>query len=71
MTTQVLSLDVFFFVDKDPHLNVVERQGNFNYGRMHVALSRVTSLNSLYLIGKFNLAAIRAEPRAINEYQQM
>ena len=47
------------------------RQRNFNYGQMYVALSRVTSLNGLYLIGKFNLAAIRADPRAINEYQRM
>ena len=35
-----------------------------------VALSRVASLNGLLLIGKFNLVVIRADPRAINEYQQ-
>ena len=35
-----------------------------------VALSRVASLNGLHLIGNFNLAVIRADPRAINECQQ-
>ena len=47
------------------------RQRNFNYAQMYVALSRLTSLNGLYLIGKFNLAAIWADPRTINEYHQM
>ena len=47
------------------------RQRNFNYGQMYAALSRVTSLNGLYLTGKFNSAAIRADPRAINEYQRI
>ena len=31
------------------------KQDNFHYGQMYVALSRVTSLNSLYLIGELNL----------------
>ena len=41
------------------------KQKNFSYGQMYVALSRVTSLNGLYLIGEFNLAYIRGDPRAI------
>ena len=47
------------------------KQKNFNYGHMYVALSRVTSLNVLYLIGEFNLSYIRADPSAIFEYHRM
>lgn len=38
---------------------------------MYVALSRVTSLNGLYLIGEFNFSYIRADPTAIYDYQRM
>ena len=41
------------------------KQKNFSYGQMYVALSRVTSLNGLYLIGEFNLSYITKDPRAI------
>ena len=41
------------------------KQKNFSYGQMYVALSRVTSLNGLYLIGEFNLSYITGDPRAI------
>lgn len=44
------------------------RQRNFNCCQMYLALNRVTSLNSLYLIGQFNLAAIKEDLRASNEY---
>ena len=37
------------------------KQRYFNSGQMYVALSRVTSLNCLYLIGEFNLSYIRAD----------
>ena len=47
------------------------KQKNFSYGQMYVALSRVTSLNGLYLIGEFNLSYIRADPSAIFEYHRM
>lgn len=47
------------------------RQRSFNYGQMYVAMSRVTSLNRLYLIGKFNLSAVKAVSRTIHEYQRM
>ena len=47
------------------------KQKNFNYGQMYVALSRVNSLNGLFLIGEFNLSYIRANPRAIYEYHRM
>ena len=47
------------------------KQRSFNYGQMYVALSRVTSLNGLYLIGEYKSSAIKADPRAIHEYERM
>ena len=47
------------------------KQQSFNYGQMYVALSRVTSLDNFYLIGSFTLSAIKADPRAIHEYQRL
>ena len=43
----------------------------FNYGKMCVALSRVTSLNGLYLTGEYKPSAIKADPRAIHEYERI
>ena len=43
----------------------------FNYGRMYVALIRVTSSDNFYLIGSFTLSDIKADPRAIYEYQRL
>ena len=47
------------------------RQRSWNSGQMYVALSRVTSLNGLYLIGEYNSCAIKADPRATIEYETM
>ena len=47
------------------------KQRSFNYERMYVALSRITSLNNLYLIGSSTLSSIKADPRAIHEYQRL
>ena len=47
------------------------KQLSFNYGQVYVALSRVTSLDNLYLIGSFFLSVIEADPRAIHEYQRL
>lgn len=38
---------------------------------MFVALSRVTSLNRLYLVGKFKDSAIRGDPGAAEEYHRL
>ena len=47
------------------------KQRSFNSGQMYVVLSRVTSLDNLYLIGSFNLSAIKADPRAIHDYLRL
>ena len=44
------------------------KQRRFNYGQMYVALSRIKSLKGLYLIGEYNANAIKADPRAHEEY---
>ena len=38
---------------------------------MYVTLSRVTSLNGLFLTGQYNSSAIKADPRALQEYDRM
>ena len=43
------------------------KQRSWNSGQMYVALSRVTSLDGLYLIGEYNSSAIKADPRATIE----
>ena len=47
------------------------RQRNFNFGQIYVALSRVTSFEGLFILGTFNVNAIRANPKAIEEYNRM
>ena len=38
------------------------KQRNFQYGLIYVFLSRVSSLEGLYILGSFNLKSIRASP---------
>ena len=47
----------------------LHKQRCFNYGQMYVALSRVTSLNGLFLIDDYSRSAIRADPKAAREYE--
>ena len=47
------------------------KQRTWNSGQIYVALSRVTSLDGLYLIGENNSLAIKAELRATIEYETM
>ena len=47
------------------------KQRSFNYGQMYVALSRVTSLNGLYLTGQYDRKAIRADPAVTAEYERL
>ena len=47
------------------------KQRNFNYGQIYIALSRVTTLESLYILGSLSINAIRANPRSLHEYNRM
>ena len=47
------------------------KQRSFNNGQVYVALSRVTSLNGLYLTGNFDKKHIRFDQRASDEYDYM
>jgi len=47
------------------------KQTKFNHGQIYVALSRVTTLNGLFLTGKFDRNTITVNERAIAEYQRL
>ena len=47
------------------------KQKRFNAGQIYVALSRVTSLNGLNLVGTFDKRAIKVDTRATEEYNYM
>ena len=47
------------------------KQRSFNKGQVYVTLSRVTSLNGLYLTGNFDKNHIRFDQRASDEYDYM
>ena len=47
------------------------KQRSFNYGQIYVALSRATSLQGLYVLGKLEHKHIKADPRVIEEYERL
>ena len=47
------------------------KQKQFNYGQVYVALSRVKSLEQLYIIGEIDPKHIRADPRVHKEYERL
>ena len=47
------------------------KQRSWNNGQMYVGLSRVISLDGLYLTGEFNASAVKADPRATVEYNNL
>ena len=49
----------------------LKKQNHFNYGQIYVALSRVTSLQGLYMTGKIENKHIRANPKVHLEYQRL
>ena len=50
---------------------VFESQKSFNQGQIYVALSRITSINELYLIGKYTTAALKVNESAKKEYEKL
>ena len=47
------------------------KQKQFYYGLIYVALSRLTRLEDLYILGPFTEDSIRANPLALVEYSRM
>ena len=47
------------------------KQRSFNYGQIYVALSRATSLQGLYVLGKLEHKYIKADPRVVEEYERL
>ncbi|XP_078381380.1 ATP-dependent DNA helicase Pif1-like [Oculina patagonica] len=47
------------------------RQRSFNYGQIYVALSRATSLQGLYVLGKLEHKHVKADPRVLDEYERL
>ena len=49
----------------------LNRQKSFGYGQIYVALSRVTSLSGLYIIGDLDPKHIKADDRVKKEYERL
>ena len=49
----------------------LELHKSCNEGQIHVTLSRITSINELYLIGKYNKAALEVNDSAKREYERL
>ena len=49
----------------------LQNQKSFNYGQVYVALSRVTSIQGLYILGEFDKKHIKADRRVIAEYERL
>ena len=47
------------------------KQQTFNTGQIYAALSRVTSLDGLYLTGSYNRKALKVDQRATEQYDHM
>ena len=49
----------------------LENQKSFNEGQMYVALSRVTKIDNLFLIGKYSLNVFKVNENAVIEYSRL
>ena len=49
----------------------LNKQRSFHPGQIYVALSRVTSLDGLYLIGEYSKSAIKTDQRATDHYNKV
>ena len=47
----------------------LEKQRYINQGQIYVALSRISSMNKMYLIGSYNKAALKVNESAKKEYE--
>ena len=49
----------------------LENQNSFNEGQMYVALSRVTKIDNLFLIGKYSPNVFKVNENAVIEYSRL
>ena len=49
----------------------LEKQKSFNEGQMYVTLSRVTSIDNLFLIGKYNRKVFKVNESVVAEYNKL
>ena len=47
----------------------LKKQKSFNQGQIYGALSRISSMNKMYLIGSYNKAALKVNDPAKKEYE--
>ena len=47
------------------------KQRLFNYGQIYVVLSCVMTIEGLYILESFNVKAIKADPKALQEYNRL
>ena len=49
----------------------LDKQKSFNQGQIYDALSRISSMNKMYLIGSYNKAALKVNESAKKEYERL
>ena len=49
----------------------LEKQKSFNQGQMYVAISRITNINNLFLIGEYSRNAFKVNTDATTEYNRL
>ena len=49
----------------------LEKQKSFNQGQTYFALSKISSMNKMYLIGSYNKAALKVNESAKKEYERL
>ena len=47
------------------------KQRAFNYGQVYVALTRATSLQGLFILGKIESKHVKANPKVLQEYERL
>ena len=49
----------------------LQKQRNFQYEQIYLALSRIMSFEGLYILDSFTVKTVRANPRALEEYNRL